>query len=244
MSDLILEGAPNFRDMGGYTNKHGRTIKKGRLFRSDHLGKLTPKDIQILQNYARNGWRVLDFRGAEERLSQPCAIPNAPVLSLSIEPSIVQKLTDLMDIGAHISSQKTIELMQDTYRDFICQHSLRFAEFFQEILDHPTTPIIFHCTAGKDRTGVAATLLLHALDVSMETIWEDYLITNERLKNKAILATVPPQVAQVLQTVKPDFLQAALDTVHQDYGHLDAYLEKQLGISQEIKKQLAEQLLV
>ena len=149
-----------------------------------------------------------------------------------------------MDMGAHISSHKTVELMQDTYRDFIRQHSFRFAEFFQKILDHPTTPIVFHCTAGKDRTGVAATLLLHALDVSMETIWEDYLITNERLKNKAILVTVPPQVAQVLQTVQPDFLQAALDTVHQDYGHLDAYLEKQLGISLEIKKQLAEQLLV
>jgi len=241
-TDLHLEGAPNFRDLGGYTNTHGQTFKHGMVFRSDHLGKLTASDVQQLQALNNRPWLVLDFRGVEERLIHPCTLPDAKVLSLSIEPTVVQTLTDLLNSGVAVTSQKTVELMQDTYCNFVRQHSHRFAEFFDAVLDHPDSTVVFHCTAGKDRTGMAATCLLHALQVPMETIWDDYLLTNQRLRHMPFFEAAP-EVARVLQSVQPEFLQAALDTIAQDHGHLDNYLEKVLGLDVQKRKALAERFL-
>ena len=241
-SPLHLEGAPNFRDLGGYPNIHGQTFKPGLVFRSDHLGKLTASDIQQLQSLSKRPWLVLDFRGIEERSIHPCTLPQAKVMSLSIEPTVVQTLTDLLNSGVAVSSQKTVELMQDTYCNFVRQHSQRFAEFFDAVLDHPDATVVFHCTAGKDRTGMAAACLLHALQVPMETIWDDYLLTNQRLRHMPFFEAAP-EVARVLQTVQPEFLQAALDTVTQDHGHLDNYLEQVLGVTADKRKALAERLM-
>jgi len=241
-SPLRLEGAPNFRDLGGYTNIHGQTFKPGLVFRSDHLGKLTDNDIQQLQRLSHRPWLVLDFRGVEERVANPCALPDAKVMSLSIEPTVVQTLTDLLNSGVAVSSQKTVELMQDTYGNFVRQHANRFTEFFDALLAHPESTVVFHCTAGKDRTGMAATCLLHALQVPMETIWDDYLLTNQRLRHMPFFEAAP-EVARVLQTVQPEFLQAALDTIAQDHGHLDNYLEQVLGVTADKRKALAERFL-
>jgi protein-tyrosine phosphatase len=155
---------------------------------------------------------------------------------------VIQTLTSLLESGVKVSSEKTVELMQDTYCNFIHQHSNRFIEFFQAIEKYPDSSVVFHCTAGKDRTGVAATFLLHALEIPMDTIWRDYLLTNERLKHMPLIEA-PPEVARVLQTVQPDFLQAALDTISQEYGHMDLYLEKALGVNAQMRKLLATRLL-
>jgi protein-tyrosine phosphatase len=239
---LRLEGAPNFRDLGGYKNIQGKSLKTGRIFRSDHLGKLSAKDIQLLQRHSSQSWLVIDFRGVNERLTHPCALPHAHVLSLSIEPTVVQTLTTLLQSGVSVSSQTTVELMQDTYCNFIRQHSNRFYEFFQALAEHPESNIIFHCTAGKDRTGIAAALLLHALEVPFETIWHDYLLTNERLKHVPFFEEAP-EVARVLQSVQADFLQSALDTIADEYGELDHYLEKVLGVNARMRQALAQRFL-
>ncbi|MSQ65634.1 MAG: tyrosine-protein phosphatase [Limnohabitans sp.] len=242
LPELHLQGAPNFRDLCGYANRHGKTLKPSLIYRSDHLGQLTAGDIKHLQSLHNRSWLVLDFRGKEERLTQPCTLPDAKVLSLSIEPTVVQTLTNLLNSGVAVSSQKTVELMQDTYSNFIRQHSHRFCEFFNAIFAHPESTVVFHCTAGKDRTGMAATLLLHALDVPMDTIWHDYMLTNERLRHMPYFATAP-EVARVLQTVQADFLQAALDTVAQDHGHLDVYLLNALGVDKHKRQSLAARFL-
>ena len=239
---LHLEGAPNFRDLGGYANIHGQTLKHQLIYRSDHLGKLTGDDIKHLKTLNTRPWLVLDFRGVEERLLHACTLTDAKVLSLSIEPTVVQTLTDLIASGVAVSSQKTVELMQDTYSNFILQHSHRFSEFFDAILSHPESTVVFHCTAGKDRTGMAATCLLHALQVPMETIWRDYMVTNERLRHMPFFEAAP-EVARVLQTVQPEFLQAALDTITQTHGHLDTYLDKALGLDAQKRQALAERFL-
>ena len=96
---MRLEGAPNFRDLAGqpaYQGLHGRRLRTGRVFRSDHLGQLLPADLQQVQDRLGSAVRVLDLRGGREREAAPCAIPGAIVHSLAIEPTIVQKLTDLL----------------------------------------------------------------------------------------------------------------------------------------------------
>lgn len=240
---MNLKGAPNFRDIGGLRNARGRALRAGRVFRSDHLGALTHDDIAALQRHHRQ-WRVLDFRGVTERTSAPCVVPQAQVHSLSIEPTVVQKLSDLLGAGRDVSAEHAAELMRDTYRAFVEHNTPRFAEFFDHLLNADDTPVVFHCTAGKDRTGLAAALLLHALEVPEPTIWHDYLLTNERLRERTRLASsLPEPVAHVLHRVQPDFLQAALDTVQQRHGGLDAYLRDALRVGAAERKELAARLL-
>lgn len=240
---MKLHGAPNFRDLGGLRNAQGRVLRRGRVFRSDHLGALTPQDIAALQQH-HTQWRVLDFRGVTERTTAPCVIPQARVHSLAIEPTVVQKLSDLLGAGRTVSAEHTAELMRETYRAFVERNTPRFAEFFSHLLHAEDTPLIFHCTAGKDRTGLAAALLLHALEVPEPVIWHDYLLTNERLRERTRLASsLPEPVAHVLHRVQPDFLQAALDTVQQLHGGLDAYLRDTLRVGTAERKELAARLL-
>jgi protein-tyrosine phosphatase len=238
MTEFRLEGAPNFRDLGGYTNRQGKRIRPGKIFRSDHLGQLTPSDIRLLQDGFGTHWRVLDFRGVQERATAPCQLPSAEVHALSIEPTIVQKITDLIAQASTVSHEETVRLMQDTYRGFVRYNTHRYAEFFEHLLSDSDAPLVFHCTAGKDRTGFAAALLLHALDIPSEVIWQDYLKTNERLKNRPLSSQLPEPIAHVLHAVQTAFLQASLETVEQDHGGMTAYLENHLGLSSSARKKL------
>lgn len=240
---LALTGAPNFRDLGGYTGAGGRRVRHHRLFRSDHLAHLAPADVQALTNTLGPTVRVLDLRGEAERATAACAIPGATVHSLPIEPTVVQKLTDLLAAGQPPSSEETVALMQDTYRGFVRSNTPRFARLFAHALEAHDAPIVFHCTAGKDRTGFAAALLLRALGVPQDVVMHDYLLTNERLRGQARLQWVPPQVAFVLQQVQADFLHAALDAVDEDYGDLEAYFRDGLGLGPAERAELAARYL-
>jgi len=127
--------------------------------------------------------------------------------------------------------------MQDTYRGFVRHNTHRFAEFFGHLLQS-SEPTVFHCTAGKDRTGFAAALVLRALDVSGEEVMHDYLLTNERLKVDSSGWKLPPHAAQVLLRVQPEFLEAAFEAIEQDYGGLDGYLRYGLGLREPERARL------
>ena len=157
---LRLSGATNFRDLGGYTGLGGRPLQWRKLFRSDHLGQLSHSDVSQLA--ALGLARVCDFRGVQERQLHPCALPGAAVHALSIEPTVVQALEDFAVRNGVVTGADAARLMQDTYRAFVTSNSARFAELFDHLL-HDDTPLVFHCTAGKDRTGFAAALVLSAL---------------------------------------------------------------------------------
>jgi protein-tyrosine phosphatase len=229
-SQLSLTGAPNFRDLGGYTTTSGRLVRRRRLFRSDHLGNLAAADLALLSSTLGHNVRVLDLRGAAERLPTPCAIPGATVHSLPIEPTIIQKLSVLLAEGQTLSHQETVALMQDTYRNFVRGNTPRFRSLFQHVLEADDAPLVFHCTAGKDRTGFAAALLLTALGVPQDVVMRDYLLTNARLQGRTPQSSIPPQIHAVLWSVQADFLHAALEAVEQDYGGVEAYLADGLGL--------------
>ncbi|CAN5415936.1 tyrosine-protein phosphatase [soil metagenome] len=233
---LDLAGATNFRDLGGYTGHGGRSLRWRRLFRSDHLGALTAEDLQVLGEL--KVLRVCDFRGVHERTSAACVISGAQVHSLPIEPTVVQRLSAMLEAGHQPGEAEVVSLMQQTYRDFVRLNTLRFAELFGHLLASDA-PLVFHCTAGKDRTGFAAALILHALGVPREVILHDYLLTNELLKPGRGSHTVPPDIAAVLFRVQEPFLAAALHAVDEDHGSLDNYLSSALGMGSAQREQLA-----
>lgn len=232
---LPITNPSNFRDLAGNVRPR-LPVRPRRLFRSDHLGALNADDARQIQ--ALGIRRVLDFRGVHERADAVCAVPQVTVHSLAIEPTIVQKLSGLLAAGTELTEADVVALMQDTYRGFVRHNTHRFAEFFGHLLqsDQPT---VFHCTAGKDRTGFAAALVLHALGASQDEVMHDYLLTNERFKPGAWSTTLPPQVARVLYRVQPEFLLAAFEAVQQDYGSLEGYFREGLGLGERERERLA-----
>jgi protein-tyrosine phosphatase len=239
---LNLAGASNFRDLGGYTGAGGQQVRWRTLFRSDHLAGLTPEDAKRLADLGLV--RAFDFRGVTERAAVPYDLPGVAQHALPIEPTVVQRMKELLDAGHEVTAQDTVRLMQHTYRAFVHDNALRFADLFGHLLDSDA-PLVFHCTAGKDRTGFAAALILLALGVPREVVMHDYLLTNEFFRMPAIDAgRAPPEVLQVLWRVQEDFLDAALHAVEADYGGVDRYLKEALRVGERERQHLARLYLL
>jgi len=203
-------------------------LRRRTLFRSDHLGALTAQDAQRIESLGVK--RVIDFRGERERLSAVCSVPGVQVHALTIEPTIVQVISDLRSAGQTLTPADVVGHMQDTYRGLVEHNTPRFREFFGLLLESDV-PTVFHCTAGKDRTGFAAALVLHALGASRDDILDDYLLTNERLKRPPGAGMgLAPEVVAVMWGVQVEFLQAAFEALEKDHGSLDGYLRDGLGL--------------
>ncbi|MBV7457091.1 tyrosine-protein phosphatase [Acidovorax sp. sif1233] len=240
---LPLAGATNFRDLGGYAGHGGRTVKWRRIFRSDHLAGLTAQDRALLAELGVA--RAVDFRGQAESAAYAYALPGISYHPLAIEPTVVQRALELQRTGRQLTAQDAVALMQDTYRGFVHDNAHRFAELFRLLLDEGSaTPLVFHCTAGKDRTGFAAALILLALGVPREVVMQDYLLTNTLYRRPEGLAShAPDEVLAVLWRVQEEFLNAALHMVDTEFQGVDAYLGDVLGVSAAARQALAVRYL-
>ena len=239
---LPLNGATNFRDLGGYATTDGRQVRWRRLFRSDHLGRLDEADRARLA--ALGLAQSFDFRGVEERAATPYQVPGLAQHSLSIEPTVVQCMQDLAAAGQTLTEPVVVGLMKDLYRALVTDNADRFAELFEHLL-RTDEPLLFHCTAGKDRTGVAAALILLSLGVPRDVVQADYLLSNDLYQRPPGLphSDTPPEALRVLWRVQEGFLHAALQAVEQDHGGLDAYLAQRLGVGPAARAQLAARYL-
>ena len=223
-----LTGASNFRDLGGYVGKDGRTVRWRHIVRSTHLGHLTEADIALLRGLGLKS--AFDFRGTEERSAAACAIGEIKVHSLPVEPTVVAALRARLAGGTALSPSDGIEVMRESYVGYVRQNTGRYRSLFAHLLDD-SAPLVIHCTAGKDRTGFACALILHALGVPEDVISEDYLLTNRFYKRDPSASNdLPDDVRQVLGTVDASFLAAAFDAVRADFGGLDPYFKEGLGL--------------
>jgi protein-tyrosine phosphatase len=199
---------------------------------------LTADDVAQLVGLGLS--RVYDFRGVTERVAHLFTAPGVSVHSLAIEPTVVQALHDFAAKNKTLTPQIAAELMQQTYRDFVNHNSARFKELFAHLLDHDS-PLVFHCTAGKDRTGFAAALILLALGVDRDAVMQDYLLTNALYKAPDLVGGgAPPEVRAVIATVQEDFLNAGLEVVEADFGSVAAYLDVALGLGAGQQARLRE----
>jgi protein-tyrosine phosphatase len=230
-----VKNPSNFRDLAAHVSV---PLMRGTLYRSDHLGALDESDARAI--LALGVRRVLDFRGVNERTSAECRLPGVTVHSLAIEPTVVQALSQMLQSGRDLTAGDVVHHMQETYRGFVLESTHRFAEFFAHLLES-NEPTVFHCTAGKDRTGFAAALVLRALDVPHDEVLRDYLLTNELLRpTDASAWTLPPDAVKVLWGVRPEFLQAAFDEIDARWGGLAAYMREGLGLRDAERARLRE----
>jgi protein-tyrosine phosphatase len=254
---LPLEGANNFRDLGGYRTADGHYVRWGLVYRSDYLVNLTPKDSAYLNSL---GIRlVCDVRADGERMRAPDPTQwagNAPeVLTVPIGPNRDGRLSaeDLKKRVAKINAET-----KDSIRGY--DYAITDAPQYGKILHRIAAgdlPAVEHCTAGKDRTGVFSAILLTALGVPRETVVQDYLLTTQYMlapesieRTTADLQKIfglsePPDVATVkaIMTTKPETLQATFDNITKTYGSFDNYLHDGLKLSDSDLASLREQLL-
>ncbi len=236
-----LQGLTNFRDLGGYPGQDGRPVRWRKLFRSEHLGGLTAADREQLA--ALGLARSFDFRGARERAATPYQLDGLVQHSLAIEPTVAQRMNELVAAGNALTADDMAELMKDLYRGLVNDRSDRFAELFEHLLEDDT-PAVFHCTAGKDRTGLAAALVLSSLGVAPELIRRDYLLTNDHFRHPPLPhSNTPPEVLAVLWRVQEGFLDAALEAIDRDHGGMARYLAQRIGLSDAALRRLQARYL-
>jgi protein-tyrosine phosphatase len=234
-----LKGATNFRDVGGYTTSDGRRVRQGRIFRSNQLGQLTIHDLAQLETLGVHS--VVDFRSDDEvAKAGPGLLTGAFRHTLPIEPTIGYQLRSRLEGGQPINRQVTEELMCDLYRGFVRDHAGHFRRFF-ELLLAESTPLVFHCSAGKDRTGFAAALVLSTLGVSREIVFQDYMLTNLLWRvDPSATGNLPADVTTALGRAEEAFLAAAYETIDTEFGGIDHYLSQELGLQQPQRTRLSE----
>jgi protein-tyrosine phosphatase len=225
---LELAGASNFRDLGGYPGRNGRSVRWRQIFRSNHLGHVTAPDIEILRGLGLRS--AFDFRGTEERVAALCGIEEIAVHSLPIEPTVVAMLRARAATGVALSPADAVDVMRTSYRNYVRDSTPSFRALFSHLLED-RAPLVIHCTAGKDRTGFACALILHALGVPDDVIAEDYLLTNRFYRrDPSASSDLPADVSQVLGRVETSFLAAAFEAISADYGDLESYFGDGLGL--------------
>ncbi|MGE0666409.1 MAG: tyrosine-protein phosphatase [Sphingomonadales bacterium] len=244
---MDLQGATNFRDLGGYEAADGRTVKWRHLYRSNALAALTDADLEHIGGL---GIKVIcDLRREEESVEAPSRLPplNAPsILQLPIGPQRQDsKLYEYLWSG-EATEEQLRDVMKTIYREFAIRYAPQYAEFMGRVARADQLPLLFHCAAGKDRTGFAAAIILEALGVSRETILEDYALTNEYTRRN-LLEKYPelksPELFHTMMAANPDYLLASFEAVDESFGSFDRYLTDAIGLTPAAREELRLLLL-
>ncbi|MDY6852415.1 MAG: tyrosine-protein phosphatase, partial [Thermodesulfobacteriota bacterium] len=246
-----LEGSFNFRDLGGYRTTDGRRVKWGRVFRSDHLARLTEQDQVLLGNM---GLRlVCDFRTPAETEKAPDRLPqdssieylHLPVIHGEFDPAVAMARMKQGDIG-----WLTHDFMLKRYKKKVDDFPDIWGTVLNRLADPGNRPLVFHCTAGKDRAGACAALILLALGVPEETVIYDHGLSNvyiadvlEKVYKYIRAMGVDPEAVHPYFTAPRDAIEAFLNHIREVYGGADNYFRTKAGVSGEALDRLRQDLL-
>jgi len=225
---LPMAGGFNFRDMGGIRTSDGRQVKWGKIFRSDEMNTLTDADLDYLSSIPLIS--VVDFRSESERSAAPDRNPSSVIrnYAYTIDPGSLMNMDSLF----YLSESELDSIMMDMNVQFVTDRNIinRYKDFFSLLQNEENIPLLFHCTAGKDRTGMGAALVLYALGADDNTVMEDYLASNIYLADKyAHYIEQYPQLKSLFG-VKREFLEAGIQHIKNEYGTVEQYLEEVLDI--------------
>lgn len=246
--EIVLEGAINVRELGGYVTEDGRPVAWGKVFRGGDLSALTPADVEKLQT--ADLATIVDFRGGDEIAKDGSApVPetidliNIPVLDETTQ-ALAEALTGVLQGGdpavveEMLGGGKSQQIKDESFVSQLDQPETMagYARTLELIAERPGA-LVFHCTAGKDRTGMMSAILLGILGVPDRTIIEDFVLSNEHLeehyaKTYAFLESkgVDVELIRPLTEQSPSNIQPVLDAVHDQHGGWDAFAADVMGL--------------
>ena len=247
---IALEGGRNFRDLGGYATVDDRRVRWGRLYRSGAMSYLTPNDHAALRS---RGIRLLcDFRTRREREREAVDWDGEGRVRLEwdYDPRLVSVRALLTDAGVSVQSGLSTPIARAAMFELYRQLPTRLAEPYAALFERLAAddlPLVFACSAGKDRTGVAAALVLACLGVPWDAIVADFTLTNHVVDLEQVLFQDPrrsvgleDEHGQLVRLgheartpfldAAPDYLAAAFEQIHRDHGSVEEFLRTKLGV--------------
>ena len=240
---VSLEGGSNFRDLGGYRTTDGPPVRRGAVFRSAHLSGLTDADRAAL---GKLGVRtIVDLRGVSEAAETPHATQGvgARIVGAHIEPGVGDRIRNAVAQG-RATPHLMMQYLTEHYRDYPRRCAPAFRTLFATLSDGARRPLVFHCTAGKDRTGFASALLLSLLGVPWDTVMEDYLRTNDLwIGHVGRYPELDIDTRAAIVEARSPYLEAAFEVVHADYGGPEGFADKALGLDNNALRRLKVDLL-
>lgn len=249
---IAIPGAVNLRDFGGYPGHHQRSIHRGKLFRSGAMDRLG--EDGIAQFNALGIQTICDLRRPEEREQEPTPegiraerveIPMDPGSAIAMRAALANEDLD---------ARARIDFMVAINHELATNHQDDYARLFEALLETEDGGFLVHCAAGKDRTGFAAALILHALGVDESVILSDYLFTNMAIdleghvlpRMRRYYGDRPlPELEAIMAIagVRPEYLQAAYGAIAADFASVERYLEDALGLNQARRHRLGQRYL-
>lgn len=254
---IPFDGPGNLRDLGGYRTTDGGTVRWGALYRSDHLGKLSARDLRQLRRLKLAV--LVDFRSAPEKAIAPNRLPRHHGVRVVELPMFDDEATRAQEAELRARAGRgdlhgidAAALLIEANQRLVDEFTPAYRQFMAEVLAARGAPVLFHCMSGKDRTGFAAAILLRLLGVPEETILADYmrskayslaarrreLLLLRLLKGRALTALV-----RELLGVEAAYLQAAFAAIDASYGSFEAYVRDGLGLDEHAVAQLRATLL-
>jgi protein-tyrosine phosphatase len=224
----ILEGQYNFRDLGGLPAGNGFQTRSGMIYRSGDLNSITDTDIALMEKIGLA--LIIDFRSERERIHRPNReIPSVrKIRTLPINDSARETA---MEYIAENNAAELENVLISDYRRIIRENQEEYRQFLNELASTPYLPLVFHCTAGKDRTGLAAVFLLTALGVEFNSVFQDYTASNiynaERMAmiiNRMNETGRNGEIIRPLLEIKKEYLDAALAEISENYGGLHNFV--------------------
>jgi protein-tyrosine phosphatase len=254
---MKLASIPNFRDMGGYRTRDGRIVRKGRLYRSGYLGKLSPSDRRRLD--AAGIRTVIDLRSQRDIAREGSAfLPSgAKLIHLSAlgESASASNLryvlmcSDPKTQNDILGAGRAEQLMISGQVQMALGRTAVFHSLLTQLADSGSLPAIIHCSAGKDRTGWAASVVLLALGVEEKDVLDHYLLSNEYRRAEVAWSIqqlsryIDAELVRPLLEVRPQYLLAAIRAIRSRFENFDDYLTKMLKFDPDQRRRLQANLL-
>jgi len=247
---LPMDGSHNTRELGGYKTTDGKTIKWGKLFRSDKLSDISKTDQAYLQNLGIK--KIVDFRSEQEKAEDPNIIPTGisyVEMPISVDGAMRSKIEAVLK-GE--TDREVQSFLIDANKEFVTNYADVYENFLRGLIDEDA-PTLFHCTAGKDRAGFAAAITLIALGVSKEDVINDYMKTNaftqeriEEILGQIELMSLYQSDVEILRPllgVEQIYIETAFRTAEDKYGSLENFIRDGLNISDEDIQKLRNKFL-
>ncbi len=240
---IALEGATNFRDVGGYEGLDGRRVRWRRLFRADGLHALTAADRRALE--ALGIEEALDMRYGPERAGEPARLPGSVAsVHIGLPDKPAASLLETLDVGGVPSAEAAMAWMKESYAGYPDKYAPACRAILHRLAAEGAPPLLFHCTAGKDRTGFAAAIVLEALGVPRATIMEDYLLTNRHWDRAGREPEgLPREIYEPVFSAREEYLSASWATLDRDHGGLEGWLDSAVGFGAGERERLRATLL-
>ncbi|WP_328908409.1 tyrosine-protein phosphatase [Streptomyces sp. NBC_00234] len=250
----------NLRDLGGIALAHDRRVRQGILLRSGQLSDLdTENDMAVAALGIRT---VVDLRTADERQWAPDRLPSGARLFVAdvlgdkpgVAPARIKALlSDPAGAEEVLGGGRAEDLFAETYRQMVLSPgaAAAYRAFLETVADPRARPVLFHCTAGKDRTGWAAALVLLIAGASREAVRAEFLAVNPAVRaafapyvQGFLDAGGSPEIVSAIVEVRPRYLDAALDAVDERWGGLDGYIRDGLRLPGPVVERLRADLAV